>query len=93
MAEQRRTPEQRKKEARQLIKTYHAKRHDNVTHKLATTLEFARWEVKLDGRTVHFQDDGNRVWYLGEYEPRPDPTQAEVDEVIFKFNQSAIWRL
>ena len=88
-----RPPEQRKKEARQLIKTYHAKRHDNVTHKLATTLNFARWEVELDGLTVHFQDDGNRVEYLGEYIPRPDPAQTEVDEVIFKFNQSSTWKL
>lgn len=88
-----RTPEQRKKEARQLIKTYHTKRHTNVTHKLATTLNFARWEVKLDGLTVHFQDDGNRVEYLGEFKPSPEPTQSEMDQFIQEFAKQSGWKL
>lgn len=67
-----RTTDQRKNEARKLIRQFESKHPDNVTHTPAKRMQFARWVVELDGLNVHFEDDGNRVWYLGEYPPNQD---------------------
>lgn len=61
------TPEDRKKVARKLIKNYHRDNPANVTYTPAKTLSFARWAIQFDDLIVHFQDDGKRLWYLGEY--------------------------
>lgn len=71
-----RTEAQRKKEARKLIRQ--AANHrilgigeapPNVTFRQASRLSFAYYEVRLDGLNVIFQDDGKRVYYLGEFPP------------------------
>lgn len=62
-----RTADDRKKEAKKLIKNYRRDNPSNVQYTPAKRLAFAQWAVQLDGLTIHFQDDGKRLWYLGEY--------------------------
>jgi len=61
-----RTSDDRKKLAKKLIRLPESKRPSNVVYKPATRF-CAKYEVELDNLIIHFQDDGNRVYYLGEY--------------------------
>jgi hypothetical protein len=62
-----RSSEDRKKEARRLIRLPLSRRPDNVVYTPAKRLQFARYAVELDELIVHFQHDGRRLYYLGEY--------------------------
>lgn len=63
------TPDEkaRKTEARNLIKK--DPRNKRVHYAPGNTLSYARYMVEIPGSTdgVFFQDDGKRLWYLGEY--------------------------